>query len=116
MRVVVGFLWDTTITFRVQPLGFLWASRSAGRDVASQSNHPREGGSRSLLDFHGLTKTVDKCHFTESVFRIVDVDRQHRYAVTVADGAVEGPYGIAVGLESARRSGVFCTVALGIFR
>ena len=94
-------------------MGFLWASRSAGRGAASQSNHPRESGSRSLLGFHGLTKTVGKCNFTESVFGIEDVDRQHRYAVTVADGAVEGPYGIGVGLESAGRSGVFAPLPWG---
>ena len=59
-----------------------------------------------VLGFHGLVRTVDKVHATERAHGIGDRDRRLRFAVSVGDGALEGPFGLGVGAESARRTGL----------
>lgn len=56
--------------------------------------------------FHGLTRTVDKIHATEHCYGLDRRQRRARFAVNIADGALEGPFGLGIGSASAKRSGL----------
>ena len=64
--------------------------------------------------FQSAGPTVDKCHQVEGRYSIFDLDRVHRFAVNVADGAVEGPHGKHIGFLSAQRSGIAVSMASSV--
>ena len=84
-------LLDLTPQGRTSPS--VGVERELGRDAP-----------KGLLSFHGLTRTLDKAHAAEAAYGIGLQDRRLRFAVHVGDGALEGPFGLKLGDESARRS------------
>ena len=65
---------------------------------------PLRKSPKDLLGFHGLACSVDKAHATESSYGIRLQDRRLRFAVNIADGAIEGPGSLGMGAASAERS------------
>ncbi len=53
-----------------------------------------------------MARTVDKIHATEYSYGLDKHDRRFRFPVNVGDGALEGPVGLGIGNESARRTGL----------
>ena len=70
-------------------------------DEGAALAYPLRKSPKDLLGFHGLARSVDKAHATESSYGIRLQDRRLRFAVNIADGAIEGPGSLGMGAASA---------------
>ena len=102
IHVVVFLDWSTTVSLKWMLLDL--TSQGKTSEAIPLGERRRRGMGKTVLGFHGLVRTVDKCHETERNYGLELSDRFLRFAVNVGDGAMEGPFGVGVGDESARRT------------